>query len=288
MIVDPQYGFHRVDPIPSQEEVEKYYMDEFYSSNYKQFNDSSLDVQEEEQVFFREQYNHIWELCLNIKGQDKIKSVFDIGFGFAQALLYFEQLGLQVSGIEPSKAGVDYAEKKGLSVFHTGIENFGVVGDKRFDVVLLLNVLEHLREPEKTLREIKSKLLAKGGLLVIDVPNEYNDFQLVANEHYKLNNWWLCPPNHINYFSGSTLQNLLEGTGYNVEHKEASFPLELFLLFGEVYVGDAKLGKNCHNKRVEFERLMKKYGKSEKLLNFYKSLAELNLGRQVLTVSRSI
>ena len=37
---DPAYGFLRVDPTPSAEEVEQYYLNEFYSGEYKQFNDS--------------------------------------------------------------------------------------------------------------------------------------------------------------------------------------------------------------------------------------------------------
>ena len=143
---------------------------------------------------------------------------------------------------------MNYAKEKGLDVYHAGIEEFEIVGERRFDVVLLLNVLEHLREPAKTLVDIKEKLLTKDGILVIDVPNEYNDFQLVANSEYQLGDWWVCPPNHINYFSASSLESVLNKCGYSVKHKEGSFPMELFLNFGDVYVGDGDLGKQCHGK----------------------------------------
>jgi hypothetical protein len=52
IVTDPKYGYLRVDPIPTPEEVERFYLEEFYSSDYKQFNDSSLEVQKEEQNFF--------------------------------------------------------------------------------------------------------------------------------------------------------------------------------------------------------------------------------------------
>jgi hypothetical protein len=89
-------------------------------------------------------------------------------------------------------------------------------------------------------------------------------------------------PNHINYFSVSSISHLLDICGYDVKYCEASFPLEIFLLMGDVYVGDSELGNKCHQKRIQFEYLMKKHGKTEKLSLFYQALAELNLGRQVI------
>ena len=75
---------------------------------------------------------------------------------------------------------------------------------------------------------------------------------------------------------------MLTKTGYRVVHVEATFPLELFMLTGDVYVGNASKGKECHEKRVQFEYLMRKYGKTEKLAELYKALAHLDLGRQIV------
>jgi len=282
IIADPTYGYLRVDPVPTQEEVERYYLEEFYSSDFKRFNDSSFGVQLDEKEFFDGNRETICKICKDHFGAIKDLSLFDIGFGFAQSMLYFRKRGFQVSGLEPSREGVDYAKSQGLEVYQAGIEDFSCVESKRFDVVSLINVLEHLRDPAKTLTEIKNKLLKKRGLLVIDVPNEFNDFQVVANKEFYLKDWWVCPPSHINYFSGTSLQNLLVKCGYKIILKESSFPLEMFLLMGDVYVGDSKLGKKCHQKRVKFEHLMRKHGKSEKLSQLYRHLAELDLGRQMV------
>ena len=59
-------------------------------------------------------------------------------------------------------------------------------------------------------------------------------------------------------------------------------PLELFLLFGDVYVGDGELGKNCHEKRVAFEDNLRRHGKSDTLNRFYTAMADLNLGRSAI------
>ena len=272
----------RADPIPSEEEVNKYYLEEFYSKRYKQFNDSSLEVQKEERDFFDSKYGSILRVSAEHFGKTRGLSLFDIGFGFAQAMIYFHKKGLCVSGLEPSPEGVEYAKARGFEVFQTGIEDISCAGGKKYDIVTMLNVLEHLRHPDRILREIKTKLLKPGGLLVVDVPNEFNDFQVAANKEYKLKEWWICPPNHINYFSASSLRTLLEACGYQIMHIESSFPLEMFLLMGEVYIGNQKKGKDCHNKRVNFERVMRKHGKSDKLNDFYSALAKLDLGRQVV------
>lgn len=281
IIKDSKYDFFRVDPIPTQEEVEAFYAKEFYDSNAEYFNNSSLLVQQEQSDFFNSRWKNIYEIAKEFFNEDLIgKSVFDVGFGFAQALIYLKNKGLDVSGLEPSVEGVEYAKENGIDAYCTGIENFDVVKTKS-DMVLLLHVLEHLREPEKIIREIKSKLLKSNGLLVIDVPNDFNDFQIVADKEYSLDEWWVKPPNHINYFSHESLEKLLKGCGYKIVHTSTSFPLDMFLLFGDQYVGNPSVGRECHNKRVKFEDLMNKHGKGEKLKEFYIALAKLNLGRSV-------
>ena len=55
---------------------------------------------------------------------------------------------------------------RGINAIHGGIENFDLI-KSRSDVVMLMNVLEHLRNPEETLINIRKKVLADDGLLVI-------------------------------------------------------------------------------------------------------------------------
>ena len=281
IITDPVYGYLRVDPVPTQKEVERYYQEEFYSSKYKQFNDSNLEVQKDEKDFFNSRWESIRKACTEYFGRIEGLSVFDIGFGFAQALLYFHEKGMRATGLEPSPEGVEYARSKGLEVYQSSIEDFSCAGSERFDIVTILNVLEHLRDPAETLINIREKLLKPSGLLVIDVPNEFNDFQTTANVEFNLNEWWVCPPNHINYFSTSTLVNILGKCGYKIHRCESSFPLEMFLLMGDIYIGNSDLGRVCHQRRVNFEHLLRKHGKGKKLSQFYEAMASLDLGRQI-------
>ncbi len=284
LIADPEYGYLRVDPKPSKEEVENFYKEDFYTErNKSQINDSSLEIQTKDKYFFDSRWNRIYDVCNSILGNLNNKKVYDIGFGFAQALIFYKSKGLICSGMEPSSEAVKYAKQKGIdNVFVGDIE-----GDKTYennskqDIVLLINVLEHLRNPANVLKQINHNLLEEEGVLVIDVPNEFNTFQEVANTELDLKEWWINPPGHINYFTVKSLVDLLEKTGFEIKVKESSFPMEMFLLFGEVYVGNSGTGIKCHEKRKKFEERLIKNGHKEKLYEFYEKLAELELGRQI-------
>ena len=282
LIKNKKYGFLQINPTPSKEEITKFYANEFYTGEYKNFNDSSLEVQLNDKEFFEGRWEDMYKNFKSILG-DNIKnaSILDVGCGWGLALLYLKKKGLQCYGFDPAPEAVDYGNKKGLNLKFAGLDGMDVFNGKKFDIVMLNNVLEHLEDPEKTLYQVK-EILNDGGLLTIDVPNEFNEFQKAGKELHNLNDWWVCPPNHLNYFSVDTLINLLKGLNYKIEHYESSFPLEMFLLFGDNYVKNGRLGKECHSKRVKFENNLRRIGKSDVLKNFYKSLADLNLGRQVI------
>ncbi|MBC7387896.1 MAG: class I SAM-dependent methyltransferase [Opitutaceae bacterium] len=290
VIEDSKHGYKRLDPLPTIEQVEKYYKEDFYSETNPAFNDSSLDVQQKDKVFFDSRWERIYQVCNEFIGDLTNKKIYDIGFGYAQALIYFKEKGLACSGIEPSEEGVEYANSKGITNGKIGgiEEESSYASEDKQDVVLLINVLEHLRTPFETLVNIRKHLIANNGLIVIDVPNEYNTFQTIANEEYNLKDWWIAPPKHINYFSPSSLESLLNQAGFEVVKREASFPIELFLLFGDVYIGDGKLGSACHKKRVQFEYLMRKHGQEKKLNELYEAFASLELGRQIVMYAKPV
>lgn len=284
VIKDSKHGYLRLDPIPSKKEVDEFYAKEFYNANDKYFNNSSLLVQLEQSDFFKSRWEKIYKICKK-KFSDKIthKKIFDIGYGFGQSLLFFrDQKGMKVSGIEPSVEGHKYILSKGISSLNIGIDDLqNLELNDRYEIVMLLNVLEHLRDPFKTLSLIKEKLLTHDGLLVLEVPNDFNVFQRVANEEYNLDQWWVVSPNHINYFSPNSLFKLLDKCGYDIFEYHTSFPLELFLLTGDNYINDREVGRKCHEKRVQFEHLMIKHNQEDKLNAFYKALADLELGRSI-------
>ena len=287
-----KYGYFQISPTPTKEEISKFYAEEFYSGPYKekQLNDSSLEVQEEDKEF----YDFNWERVeryiqlFQRKYKQDLDTILDIGCGFGQLLCFLkEKKDYECYGFDPAPEAVDFVKSKNINAKVAGLESMNVFNMK-FDIVSMINVLEHLPDPEFVIKEIHSHVLRKNGLLIIDVPNEFNDFQVAGKEVHNLNEWWIAPPGHLSYFSSTSLRNLLEKNGFEIFKMEASFPLEMFLLFGEKYVGDPILGKSCHKKRINFELNLKKQAKEDKLYAFYEALAELGLGRQLRCYARKI
>lgn len=280
-VIKNNYGFYQINPTPSEEEITKFYAEEFYTGEYKNFNDSSLEVQLNDEEFFHGRWNDIYQNFIEIDKKFENKAeILDVGCGWGLALQFFKKKGYDCYGFDPAKEAVEYGCKKGLKIKHAGLKSLDVFDGKKFDIISLFNVLEHMSDPAEVIKQIK-KIIKKNGILVIDVPNEFNEFQLSGRDTHKLNDWWIAPPNHLNYFSRDSLVNLLEKFDFEVKICEASFPLEMFLLFGDNYVKDGKLGSSCHKKRVAFEQNLRKQGKTKFLKKFYRTLANLNLGRQV-------
>lgn len=284
----PEFGFLQVTPTPSPEEISRFYAEEFYSSGYQGFNNSALEVLTRDQEFHDAHRADIANEIERIAGHPmKGMSVLDVGCGWAQALVYFKSRGAECYGFDPATEAVEHGKKVGLNVVQAGMDRMDVFEGKRFDVVTLMNVLEHLADPVRVLKEIRERVLKPGGVLVIEVPNEFNAFQVCGQKVNNLQQWWFAPPAHLNYFSGDTLKALLTGLGYDVRYAESSFPLEMFLVFGDNYVGDRALGRQCHERRMAFEMNMRKHGFEKELHQLYQSLAERNLGRQVIAYSVS-
>jgi 2-polyprenyl-3-methyl-5-hydroxy-6-metoxy-1,4-benzoquinol methylase len=280
-----KFGFYQIKPTPSSEEITQFYANEFYTGEYKNFNDSSLEVQIQDKEFFEGKWQNIYENILEIKKKiTKNTSILDVGCGWSQALLFFKKKGFKCFGFDPAIEAVNYGIKKEINIKHAGLDGMDVFNGRKFDIISLFNVLEHLADPVKTLNQLKSILKPKG-ILILDVPNEFNDFQMAGRDVHNLKNWWVAPPNHLNYFNRDSLVKLLESLSFSVKICEASFPLEMFLLFGNDYVRNRTLGKQCHKKRVMFEENLRKFGKKNSLKKFYRALADVNLGRQVTIYS---
>jgi hypothetical protein len=62
-----KFGFYQIKPTPSSEEITQFYANEFYTGEYKNFNDSSLEVQIQDKEFFEGKWQNIYENILEIK-----------------------------------------------------------------------------------------------------------------------------------------------------------------------------------------------------------------------------
>jgi 2-polyprenyl-3-methyl-5-hydroxy-6-metoxy-1,4-benzoquinol methylase len=284
----PAHGYRQIEPTPSPEDISRFYAQEFYAASYQGLNDSGLKAIEQDRDYYEGHYDDILDTVVELAGRPARElKLLDIGCGWCQALARWQARGVTGYGFDPAPEGIAHGIGLGLSVRQAGMERMDVFGE-RFDAVTLLNVLEHVADPEAVVREIRHSVISDGGVLVIDVPNEFNAFQVAGQATHGLPQWWVAPPAHLNYFSGTSLSSLLQANGFEVRVLEASFPLEMFLLMGDKYVGDATLGRECHLRRVAFEANLRAQGKTAEMREYYRALARLDLGRQVVAFAVAV
>jgi len=282
LIADPKYGFVRVTPAPTDAEIEAFYAAEFYSGEYKNFNNSTLAVQERDPEFQKLHRELLLEELESLRGAPiRDARVLDLGCGWGLTLQFLAARGARCHGLDPATEAVAYCRQQGLDVVQGGINDLGRFKGQDFDVVLMQNVMEHLKDPETAVSAVR-EILRPGGIFVTTVPNDFSELQRCAVERLSVRQWWVAPPAHLSYFGRDSLRALLQGTGFDVRTLEASFPLEAFLLMGEDYISKPELGRACHEKRMAFELALEGSGRRPLLRQFYRSLAELGMGR-VLT-----
>ena len=90
--------------------------------------------------------------------------------------------------------------------------------DEKYDYVVILDVLEHLRTPENVLRDVRN-LLKPEGKLILSVPNIAHNAVLINlfNNQFQYTDLGLLDRTHITFFTYSTLIEMLWETGYVAE-----------------------------------------------------------------------
>jgi SAM-dependent methyltransferase len=123
--------------------------------------------QEDRHWWFRGKRAVIWALVHQVHLPDKPR-VLDAGCGTGRNLVEFGALG-PGAGVDPSADAVAFCHRRGLdSVRLGGLEALPFeTGD--FDLLLASDVLEHVPEDGRALRELR-RVAADGAFLVITVP----------------------------------------------------------------------------------------------------------------------
>ena len=283
-----ELGFLELVNKPSQEELDAYYANNYYqneSANYrKEYSELELGVIND-RIALRAR--KISDLTANQSGgPDKAaKSLLDVGCGEGFVLKYFHNLDYTVAGIDFSRAGVDQMNPECSDYVEQGdvfeLLNAHIHSQSKYDLVWLGNVLEHVLDPLRLLRELKN-VLKDDGLLVVTVPNDGNIYQewLLENEKIPLR-WWIAIPDHITYFTAETLKNAAEATGWDCLSMSADFPIEWFLAHDKSnYIFDKTNGPLAHQARLSIEQLIADSGYAA-ANQFYESLAGVGLGRNI-------
>lgn len=107
--------------------------------------------------------------------------VLEVGCGSGGNSPTFARFG-QLLAVEPEPMAAEIAQKRGgVEVVIDSLPDLAVIGDGRFDLILLCDVLEHVDREQESIRRL-TQLLRPGGILVVTVPA----FQFLWGYHDEL------------------------------------------------------------------------------------------------------
>jgi len=214
-------GVFFLNPQPSQKELEAHYEGRYYSLN-------GISLKSSKKVSFR---IFLYNLYFNNKNKNFLgklfflpfvnylrgteisrgKKLLDIGSGSGQFIYEMNQLGMEVTGVEPGNFDEESSKKNGLSIYNSDLISASFPKDY-FDTITLNQVLEHVSNPSKTLDEIY-RILRRRGTFILGVPNNNS----LAYKLFKENWYQLDVPRHLFHFSNKNLIKFLQMKGFRIK-----------------------------------------------------------------------
>lgn len=159
-------------------------------------------------------------------------SVLEIGCHTGYFTRALAAAGHDVLGVEHDPEAAAEATAGGSQVMVGDVEDPALLGglDRRFDVILLMDVLEHLRDPVATLHRLRP-CLNGGGRVLITGPNvaffAVRVGLLLGRWEYQ--DTGILDRTHLRFYTKSAWQDMVQQSGYHVvdiEPVEGMIPLQ--------------------------------------------------------------
>jgi 2-polyprenyl-3-methyl-5-hydroxy-6-metoxy-1,4-benzoquinol methylase len=185
-------------PVPSELQLE-----EFYNFAYKVEANRHL-----------RQMSTIGTRMLDVlEAKSSGRRLLEIGCSYGGFLRLAKSRGWSCAGIEASASAATEAAKVGVEVYAGTVQtNLSRLGSRKFDVIAMWHVLEHLPDVREVLRPV-CELLESGGYLTLRTPNaECVGARLLCRR------WeWFYAPEHIFLYTARGIQKLLKEFHLEVE-----------------------------------------------------------------------
>jgi len=131
----------------------------------------------------------------------------DVGCSTGAFVAAAAAAGLAAEGLEISSVAVETARARGLTIHQGAVEDYGPPAP--LAVVTAFDVIEHLPDPVAFARRVRT-WLAPDGLLGLTLPNVESVAARVMGRHW----FYYAAPDHVHYFTPTTIRRLLEAAGF--------------------------------------------------------------------------
>jgi 2-polyprenyl-3-methyl-5-hydroxy-6-metoxy-1,4-benzoquinol methylase len=158
--------------------------------------------------------NNPHSYALQMTGHDH--RVLEVGCSVGHVTEHLVAAGNTVVGVEIDPEAAAAAERfaERVHVLDLDVTPVSQVEHDRFDVIILGDVLEHLRDPGAALADLLT-LLAPGGRVIISVPNvAHIDVRLMLLEgRWEYQGTGLLDATHLRWFTKTSLRAMLRDAG---------------------------------------------------------------------------
>lgn len=144
------------------------------------------------------------------KTEESPKRFLDVGCSFGGFMQVASEMGYDPSGIEVSDYAAEYARKRfGKQKIYSGSIEDMVLPENYFSIISLIEVIEHLYQPDKALQNLY-RALQPGGVILIQTADMagLQAKRLGPEYHYYL-------PGHLSYFNRFNLKQVMEKSGFH-------------------------------------------------------------------------
>lgn len=147
----------------------------------------------------------ILDFIINYIKLDKISKILDYGCGTGGIIDILNKYFNNIYGTDNSKSAIDFCRKRNLfNTFLLNDFNNNQIFNNYFDLITILDVIEHIEDDSKILLELK-KFLKKDGLILVTVPA----YQFLFGPYDTLTQ-------HKRRYTKKKLCTLLKKSGYEV------------------------------------------------------------------------
>lgn len=157
-----------------------------------------------------------------LAAQTKASSVLDIGChaGTFTSHIAAALPKAMITGIDLSKEAIAVAKKnhRHIKFLKAKAEKLPFT-DKSFDLVTCFEMLEHIPQPDKVIKEMK-RVMRKKGTLIVLVPYETPLFKLVWALWTKFGPGRIWKHTHVQEFKHDTLDHFLKKHGFSIKKRK--------------------------------------------------------------------
>ena len=205
-------GLVQMVPSPEPRAVADYYLKDYRRGGLYGSDVADVNKFPKDNLFYYNRGQSIADLVGPYIHKEK-PQILDIGAGFGHILHAFGERHPHSTrvAIEFSDICVQHLKSLGVQVFTDPVEVLLPRMERRFDVIVLSHVFEHLLDPRGILDLIHASL-ASDGVLYVEVPNIPAESLLQYPDHV-----WAprFDEPHITFFSASTLRKLLTSANFD-------------------------------------------------------------------------